>query len=336
MQIAWNYRQRIHPVLMNLLMLVLIWGNLRAQNDKIITVDASGKGQYPSLTAALQSLPLDARNITIFLKKGVYEEKILIRQSGITIRGEDRDATIIRYNQLRSAWEANKDSIGPAVVNIYGDDLTFENLTIANTQAEIGPHAFALLSYGTRLIARNCKFLSRGADTVSPWNAQNGMYYFVDCYFEGAVDFVCPRGWCYIGNSQFYEVKETAAIWHAGGHDPKQKFVIVNSYFDGVPNFQLGRHHYDAQFYLINCDFSANLADQPIFRKTYEDTTQNKPFYWGPRYYFYNCHRQGGDYEWFKDNLTTAPGSPQPKDITPGWTFDYRWDPEVRPVNPNK
>jgi pectinesterase len=51
---------------------------------------------------------------------------------------------------------------------------------------------------------------------------------------------------------------------------------------------------------------------------------------WGERSYFYNCHRQGGDYAWMKDNLAAAAGSPQAGQITAAWTFGGSWDPEAR------
>ena len=34
----------------------------------------------------------------------------------------------------------------------------------------------------------------RGGDTVSPWEINNGMWYFKDCVMEGGFDFYCPRG----------------------------------------------------------------------------------------------------------------------------------------------
>jgi len=49
---------------------------------------------------------------------------------------------------------------------------------------------------------------------------------------------------------------------------------------------------------------------------------------WGERAYFYNCHRDGGDYSWHKDNLSSAPGSLKPGQITAAWTFADSWDPE--------
>jgi hypothetical protein len=152
------------------------------------------------------------------------------------------------------------------------------------------------------------------------------MYYHADCEFEGWVDFVCPRGWCYITNSRFFgHNRPSASIWHDGTGDKDQKFVIRNSYFDGVPGFPLGRNHLDAQFYLVNCTFSRNMADRPFFRPP----SSPREWQWGARHYFFNCHRDGGDFGWFADNLEKAEGSPRGSDITAKWTFGGRWDPEA-------
>ena len=317
-------------LLLNLSVLILILSyNLCAQKKQILTVDCNGGGDFKTITEAVESLPMfNYQRIIIKIQNGVYEEKFKIDQDYVSLIGEDKERTIIKYNQLRSDWESNKDSIGPAVININGDDIILQNLTVENTQPEIGPHAFVIYGKGTRTIILSCNLLSKGADTVSLWDYKTGMYYHADCYFEGAVDFVCPRGWCFIKNSKFYEVKKTAALWHAGGYNKKQKFVIKDSYFDGVKDFDLGRHHYEAQFYLLNCTFSENMSDKKIFRVTYEDTTRNQPFNWGERYYFNNCTRSGGNYEWIKNNLNMAERNPAADEITAAWTFDFMWDPE--------
>ena len=290
-----------------------------------IVVDQSGHGDYTTLTEAINSMAMfNYQRITVFIKNGTYEEKIRFDQDYVTLEGEDRDSTIIKFNLLRENWINNKDSIGPAVININGDDIIFKNLTVINTQPEIGPHAFALYGTGTRTILLNCSFISKGGDTVSLWDYKTGMYYHADCYFEGAVDFVCPRGWCFIKDSKFYEVKNTAAIWHAGGYDKDQKFVLKNCSFDGVDGFQLGRHHYEAQFYLLDCSFSCSMSDTPIYRVTYEDTTRNRPFNWGERYYFNNSEKEGKMFEWLNDNFDEEVLF----QISPSWTFDDKWDPE--------
>ncbi len=297
-----------------------------------ILVAADGSGDYTTITEAINALPMfNYERTVIFIKNGVYNEKIRIEQNNITLLGESRDSTIICFDQLRTDWEKNKDYTGPAVINIHADDIILANLTVENTQPETGPHAFAVYGTGTRTILVNCNVLSKGGDTVSLWNYKSGKYYHSNCYFVGSVDFVCPRGWCYIRDSKFYELKKTASIWHAGIEDSNQKFVICNSYFDGVQGFYLGRHHYDAQFFLLNCSFSENMDDIPIFRILYEkEPWKNRPDIFGDRYYYYNCHRKGGDFDWFGDNLREAEGSPLPEDITAEWAFNGEWDPESK------
>jgi hypothetical protein len=151
------------------------------------------------------------------------------------------------------------------------------------------------------------------------------MYYHSNCYFEGWVDFVCPRGWCYITDSQFYGHNKSASIWHDGSSDKSQKFVIRNSTFDGRPDFPLGRHHRDAQFFLLDCRFSKNMADKPIYAPVSPNLV---PWQWGDRQYYYQCERDGGNYGWFADNLDEAEGQPNPDSITAAWTFQGAWDPE--------
>lgn len=327
------YRGRLYfePPLIMLLLLVATGTAFPFYSHRIV-VAKDGSGDFTTITAAINSLPMfNYQRVVIFVKDGVYKEKLRINRDNVTLRGESRDSTIIEYDQLRSAWTAHKDPIGPAVINVHADDVILENLTVRNTQPEIGPHAFAVYSTGTRLIVLDCNLLSNGGDTVSPWNYKRGMYYFADCYFKGAVDCVCPRGWCFVTDSKFYELKKgSTAIWHAGGYNITQKFVIENSSFDGVKGFYLGRHHYEAQFYLLNCTFSRNMADQPIYRVTYKDSTKDRPFNWGERDYYYNCRRIGGNYSWFANNLSSAAGSPSASTITPAWTFDNKWNPVSR------
>lgn len=311
-----------------LLLFIFICSFLYAEEKKFIVVAQDGTGDFKNITDAINSLPMfNYQRTTIYVKNGIYIEKIRISQDFITIEGESREKTIIKFSQLRSDWQANKDTIGPAVINIYGDDFILKNITVENTQPEIGPHAFAIYGTATRTIILNSTIKSKGADTVSLWNYKNGMYYHSNCYFEGAVDFVCPRGWCFIRDSQFYELKQTASVWHAGGEDENQKFVIKNSSFDGVEGFELGRHHYDAQFYFINCSFSNKMSTKEIYRVTYpNEPERDRPFNWGKRVYFYNSKADTQKYYWLKNNLPNNISNIET--INPAWTFDNKWNPE--------
>jgi pectinesterase len=227
-------------------------------------------------------------------------------------------------------------------VNVKGDDFVLENLTVRNTAGIVGPHSFAVYGTGDRTVIVDCDVLSEGADTVSLWRGKDGRYYHARCNFRGAVDFVCPRGRCFIRDSSFFETKSTAAIWHDGSKAQDQKFVLRNCTFDGAEGWNLARHHHDAAFYLLDCTFSKSMIDRAPFRVIYPlggkepteaDLAKNKELdktnIWGERAYFHNCHRDGGgDYAWHADNLGDAEGSPKAEQITPAWTFAGKWDPE--------
>ena len=294
-----------------------------------VTVDPSGAGDFKTLSEAVESLPMFTyERMVIFIKNGTYEEKIRIDQDYITLRGESRDGVKIVGDLPRQRWLDNPDPIGPAVVNLFGDDIIIENLTIENTQPRTDIHAFAIYGQGTRTIIQNANVWSNGGDTVSLWNYKEGMYYHADCDFRGAVDFVCPRGWCYIENSNFHCVRTTAAIWHAGGYDKDQKFVLRNCSFDGTTDFELGRNHYDAQFFLLDCQFSDEVMDKPIYRMLDSNPAKNRPDNWGHRVYFYNSFNPRLD--WTQDNLSDFDPDLDVEAITAEWTFAGRWNPESK------
>lgn len=314
-------------MLMVLLLLPFSIFSVAAVHPSEIVIDIAGQGDFETLTDAINSLPMFCyERVVLYVKEGVYEEKIRIEQDNITLRGESRDKTIIRFSSPRPEWIETPDLIGPAVINLLGDDIVIENMTIENTQPRTDIHAFAIYGKGTRTIIQNCNVWSMGGDTVSLWNYKEGKYYHANCDFRGAVDFVCPRGWCYIEDSQFFCTRNTVAIWHAGGYSEDQKFVIRNSSFDGSDAFELGRHHYDAQFFLIECEFSDKVMEVPIYRVTYSDPSRNRPDNWGHRVYFYNSNNNG--LEWPFNNLTDYEPETLADEINAAWTFGDLWNPK--------
>jgi pectinesterase len=320
----------------------------KANAIKWIVVSKTGKGDFRSIQAALNSLP-DSSSTTryILVKNGVYQEKIYLEKSNIILKGEDRAKTIITQAIARDAWRCGHvDDWGVATVNVDGDDITLQNLTIINsfgfdwkeditipcpsdtvTHTKVlrrSSHQMALRTLnGNRLRAINCHFKAYGGDTVSPWDVQNGMFYFKDCTMEGGVDFYCPRGWAWADNCHFISHSGPAAIWHDGSRHEDSKTILKNCSFDGFEGFNLGRYHRDAQFYLLNCKFSKNMADRDIYLEPTTNIIQ-----WGRRVYYDNCHRDGGDYAWFRNNLSTAKGAPHTNEITVEWLFGGRWHPE--------
>ena len=308
-----------------------------------IVVASDGNGDFKTIRSAVESIPATNRERVILLvKDGTYHEKIRVDASFLTLRGQSRKGTRIEFAQVKEDFVAHPDGLGWAVINLNrANDFVLENLTVENTASDMSAHAFAISGTGNRTITMDCDLLSRGGDTVALGRGEPGHSYHARCNFSGSVDFVCPRGWCYARDCSFYAHRKTAAVWHHGALDPKMKFVMRNCRFDGATAFVLGRHHVDAQFYFLDCTFSSKMKNHPIYRVIYPleggppteaDARRNadldKQNIWGERSYFHNCDRDGRDFSWFVDNLSSVLGSPTPNQITAAWAFDGEWDPE--------
>lgn len=307
-----------------------------------LSVAQDGSAQFQTIQAALDSLPATEQQAIIQIKPGIYQEKLYLTRDKVALVGQGRTQTIIQYAELRTNWLASHpDDWGSAVVNIRASDIALLGLTIKNSYGELTgdhEHQFAIRGFenASRIITDDCAIIAGGADTLSLWNKTDGMYYHRNCYIEGHTDMVCPRGWAYFDNVTFYNQKAYATLWHDGELDPAQKLVVVNSHFDGVPGFLLGRRHYDAQFYLINNSYSPNMADRPIFRHTYpQQPERDRANLWGDRYYFsqavfsQSAESSAPRYPWLADNLATHPANLSAAQISAQWTFDGRWDPEA-------
>lgn len=321
----------------------ILFAGVTAFAQKQITVALDGSGNFKSIQEAINSLPMNVKEQRIILiMKGTYNEKIFIDRDFVTLKGEDPKNTVITIAEAREEWRcSNENDYGTATINLKGNDITLENLSFTNSYGRdnkndrtiickndsgktktIRPnvHQMALRSFATtRLIVKNCIFTAYGGDTVSPWNTDEGMFYFKDCIMEGGVDFYCPRGWALAENCTFICRNNNAAIWHDGSKFEKSKTVLLNCKFTGDDDFKLGRYHRDAQFYLLNCSFPKNMADADIYLVPTNNTIQ-----WGRRVYYYNCKREGGDYAWHKNNLPAGFGI---NDFNIPWVYDNKWNP---------
>src|SRR5690606_6500669 len=130
---------------------------------------------------------------TVFIRKGVYKEKIYIEKTNILLQGEDRAGTVITSSIARDEWRCgHQDDWGVATLNVGANDSTLMDLTVVNsfgfdltaekkipcpsdtlTGEKIlrkNGHQMALRTMNaTRLRAFNCHFRAFGGDTVSPW-----------------------------------------------------------------------------------------------------------------------------------------------------------------------
>lgn len=169
--------------------------------DAIVALD--GSGQYTSVQAAISAAPMrtgraDARWV-ILVKPGTYQERIYVQRErgNLLVRGEDAEKTVIAFGLDANVRGPDSKPIGTfrtATVQIDGDGMIWENLTIANTAGRPGPRpdghsvaqAVALRVDADRVAFRHCRFLG-WQDTIL---VNRGRQYFTDCHLEGSVDFI--------------------------------------------------------------------------------------------------------------------------------------------------
>lgn len=292
-----------------------------------------------SIQKAIEKAPLfSIRPFKIFIKKGIYNQKVIIDKPNIVLVGESRNETKIilaEANKNRKIKEYKGNPIGPGVVTLTenANNCIISGLTICNnygsTVENTTEHQMAVYGKATHTIIINCNIISDGNDALSLWALNgNGMYYLADLKIIcPGVDFLCPRGWCYATRCELIGDGK-AMIWHDGRGDRNKKLVITNSYFDAKSMTLLGRYHHDSQFYLINCGFSNKILDSNI-HYAYSDKVLD-PCPLGIRTYYYECHRNGGHGSWMNNNLQDAYGQPAFYTVTALWTFGGEWNPEEK------
>lgn len=289
-----------------------------------------------SIQAAIDKAPENPEKpFKILIRKGTYNQKVIIDRPNIVLVGEHRDSTVLVLAELAkkltmTEYKGKKVGNGVIVIQEGADDCVISGMTVYNnygsTVEATTAHQMAIFGRATRTIVINCNILADGNDALSLWAKDNGMYYHADLDIRcPGVDFLCPRGWCFATRCSFYG-DGRALIWHDGRGDKSKKLVIIDSKFDAKRPTILGRYHHDSQFFIANCKMSEQILDTNI-SYAYTDKVLD-PCPWGLRTYYYNCTREGGHSGWLKNNLHEAEGSPDYFNMTPQWTFSGMWNPE--------
>ena len=178
----------MRKVLGLLLLLSVVSAAWAQERQDTIVVSRDGTGNFRTLQEARESArAFMDYTVTIYVKNGVYKEKVIVPSwvENIDIIGEDRDKTIITYDD-----HANINKMGTFrtyTVKVEGSDITFKNLTIENNAAQLG-QAVALHTEGDRLKFINCRILGN-QDTIYT-GAKFTRLYFKDCYIDGTTDFI--------------------------------------------------------------------------------------------------------------------------------------------------
>lgn len=159
--------------------------------DFVVAKD--GSGQFTTVQAAFDAVPdFRKQETTIFIKKGVYKEKLNLSTSkkNVHIIGEDLKNTVLTFDdwaqRLNQFGEA-KGTSGSASCYIYGEGFTAEHVTFENSAGPVG-QAVALFVAGDKATFIDCRMLGF-QDTLYTYGYGSRQFYF-KCYIEGTVDFI--------------------------------------------------------------------------------------------------------------------------------------------------
>lgn len=170
--------------------------------DKIypstITVAKNGKGDFRNIQEAVNSVrAYSPVHLTIHIMNGVYNEKLVIPTwvTNISFIGESKDSTIITNADYSGKFKSpdttiNKEKFSTFdsyTVQVHGNDVSIENLTIRNTAGKVG-QGVALHVDGDRFVIKNCNLLGN-QDTLLTANDSSRQYYD-NCFIEGTTDFI--------------------------------------------------------------------------------------------------------------------------------------------------
>lgn len=249
-------------ILFLVFVITVLFTNANAQNVKQIIVDCNGKGNFISLQEAINSVRAydPAGSTTILVKNGTYKEKIVIPEHicNIKITGEDKDKTIITYND-----HANINKMGTFrtyTLQVRGNDITLENLTIENNAERLG-QAVSLHTEGDRIWIKNCKLLGN-QDTFYA-AGENRRIYVENSYIEGTTDFIFGGATVWFENCDIY-CKTNSYITAASTVQSVKYGFIFNkckiTLADSVTSMYLGRPwRAYAMTAFMNCDLPKGI-----------------------------------------------------------------------------
>ena len=239
----------------------------------------------------------------IYVKKGVYKEKLIIPSwlTHITICGEDRDQTIITWDDhanikmptggLDSEAAVKGKPIGTFrtyTLKVQGSYITLKNITIENNAARLG-QAVALHTEGDHILVQNCRLLGN-QDTVYTGVAGTRIAFY-DCYIEGTTDFIFGPSTAWFENCTILSRTDSYITAASTPQNVEYGYVFNRCKIvaaEGVSKVYLGRPWRPyAHTLFMNCQLGKHIL--PVGWHNWSNT-QNETT---ARYCEYNNHGEG-------------------------------------------
>lgn len=261
--------------------------------DHQLTVSKNGDGNYSSITAAVNAVPYNTSAV-IFIRNGVYREKLFLKKRNIILIGEDREKTVLTWQD--GAYFAHPDGGKFGTFRSYtayfgGERVVVKNMTIQNTAGSGDTAGQAIAVYAdadfagfenVRLIGRqDTLFLAPlpeaprtpgsfvGPDENTPRRASKD--YFEDCYISGDIDFIFGGAQAAFFNCTLYSENKNQPVngYVTAASTPQgQKYGFIFYQCSLVSNcapgtVYLGRPWREfAKVSFLKCSFDRHIASE--------------------------------------------------------------------------
>lgn len=233
----------------------------------MIIVAQDGSGAFTSIQEAVDSVSMLPE--TIYIKNGVYHERVEIKAPFLTFEGEDAEKTILEYDEYANKILEDGEKCGTFrsyTLLVAADNFTCRNMTVANISGfgkEVG-QALAVYAEGDHILFSGCRLLGhqdtlftgplpneeakaggfKGPTEFAPRRLCRQIY--ENCYIEGEVDFIFGSAAAYFENCTLYSLNRDM--------DP-------NGYVTAPSTYENQKYGY----VFHNCRFKSNCPENSVY-----------------------------------------------------------------------
>ncbi|HEU0226849.1 MAG TPA: pectinesterase family protein [Arachidicoccus soli] len=265
------------------------------RNEIIVAKD--GSGNFTTVQGAFDKIPSDNKlPVTIFIRKGIYKEKLHLTKSKklVTLIGEDAANTILTFDDHTGRVAPSGETIGTSTsfsFLINADDFTARNISFQNDAGYDAGQAVAVHINGDRVAFYNCRFL--GNQDVLLTNNKDSRAYFKNCYIEGTTDFIFGAATAYFDHCSIYCKRDSHITAASTPQDHAFGYVFYDCKITGASNVtkaDLGRPWRDyACVAFIHC-YLGHVIKQEGW-SNWHNTNRDKT----ARYFEYQSYGPGAD-----------------------------------------
>jgi pectinesterase len=237
-----------------------------AKKETYKVVSQDGTGDYKTIQEAINDAKaFPYKRITIFIKNGIYKEKVKIHEwnTNISLVGESKEKTIITYNDYFNKIGLGRNStFYTYTLLVEANDCILQNITIENSSGDVG-QAVALSVFSNNVAVINCRILGN-QDTL--YASGIGKQYYKNCYIEGTTDFIFGSATAFFDTCEIRSLKDSYVTAASTPQGTEFGYVFHNCKLtsnEATSKVYLGRPwRIYAKTVFIDCDLGKHILPE--------------------------------------------------------------------------